>query len=173
VKGNRIWRGAKTALEEGLDNVAFLRTQIDKITDYFHPGEVAEIWITFPDPQLRFSKLNKRLTHPRFLRRYQQILQPGGRVHLKTDSPDLFHFTREVIRFYDLELLAENDHVYAQPSVSPELAIKTYYESLDIAGRQRVHYLCFRINRPMSPAKDAALKEALQQKMAGHEDSSN
>ena len=74
IKGNRIWRGAKTALEEGMQNVAFLRTEIDKITNYFASNEVAEIWITFPDPQLRLSKAKKRLTHPKFLRLYQQML---------------------------------------------------------------------------------------------------
>src|SRR4249920_3027484 len=73
IKGNRIWKGAKTALNEGLKNVAFLRTQIDQLTDYFGVNEVSEIWITFPDPQLRFSKMKKRLTHPKFLRLYKSI----------------------------------------------------------------------------------------------------
>src|SRR5690349_14944508 len=86
IKGNRIWKGAKTALTEGLNNVAFLRTQIDQITDYFGKDEVCEIWITFPDPQLRLSKIKKRLTHPRFLRSYQQFLEAKGSIHLKTDS---------------------------------------------------------------------------------------
>ena len=78
MKGNRIWVGAKTALAEGLQNVAFMRTHIDKITDYFLPGEIKNIWLTFPDPQLRISKAKRRLTHPKFLRLYQQILAPGG-----------------------------------------------------------------------------------------------
>ena len=98
IKGNRIWRGAKTALQEGLKNVAFLRAQIDKITDYFHVNEVTEIWITFPDPQLRLSKIKKRLTHPKFLRLYQQFLQQNGLIHLKTDSPNLYNFTKTVIQ---------------------------------------------------------------------------
>lgn len=102
VKGNRIWRGAKTALEEGLENVAFVRSTIDKITDYFTPGEVAEIWITFPDPQLRGSRMKKRLTFPRFLRLYQQIMTANGTINLKTDSPDLYTFTRSVISLYEL-----------------------------------------------------------------------
>ncbi|MCP6756551.1 hypothetical protein NL533_33500, partial [Klebsiella pneumoniae] len=84
-KGNRIWKGARTALEEGLTNVGFLRTEIERITNYFSEGEVSEIWITFPDPQLRLSKMKKRLTHPRFLRLYRQIMKPGGIIHLKTD----------------------------------------------------------------------------------------
>ena len=89
LKGNRLWVGARKALAENLKNVAFLRTQIDQLTEYFQPGEVSAVWITFPDPQLRMSKAKKRLTHPKFLRVYQQCLIPGGSIHLKTDSPDL------------------------------------------------------------------------------------
>lgn len=85
----------KICLKNNLKNVAFLRTQIDKINEYFSEGEIEEIWITFPDPQLRLSKLKKRLTHPRFLRLYQEILKPGSKIHLKTDSPDLYYFTKK------------------------------------------------------------------------------
>ena len=159
VKGNRIWKGAKTALQEKLQNVAFLRTQMDRITEYFAPGEAEEIWITFPDPQLRLSKIKKRLTHPKFLRLYQQFLKPGGFVHLKTDSPDLYNFTRQVIRLYDLELLEDDDNVYSKPLTNAELAIKTYYESLDIAGSNKVHYLKFRLNVDLPEYKDDILKD--------------
>jgi tRNA (guanine-N7-)-methyltransferase len=163
IKGNRLWRGAITALEEGLQNVAFIRTQIDKITDYFSPGEVAEIWITFPDPQLRGSKAKKRLTHPKFLRLYRQILQKDGLVHLKTDSPDLYQFTLTVINLFDLELLVNTDNVYAQPEIKPELQIKTHYEGLDIAQSKRVHYLCFRLNKALPKEKDEILKQLLSE----------
>lgn len=163
LKGNRIWRGAKTALDEGLTNVAFVRSHIDKITDYFQPGEVAEIWITFPDPQLRGSRAKKRLTHPRFLRLYQRILQPGGLVNLKTDSPDLYRFTLAVINLFGLELLEDADNVYKQPQIKPELMIKTHYEGLDIAGSNRIHYLCFRINRELPLEKDEVLKQLLSE----------
>lgn len=163
LKGNRIWRGAKTALEEGLTNVAFVRSHIDKITDYFQPGEVAEIWITFPDPQLRGSRAKKRLTHPRFLRLYQRILQTGGLVNLKTDSPDLYRFTLAVINLFGLELLEDSDNVYKQPQIKPELMIKTHYEGLDIAGSNRIHYLCFRINRELPLEKDVVLKQLLSE----------
>lgn len=158
LKGNRIWRGAKTALDEGLGNVAFVRSHIDKITDYFRQEEVSEVWITFPDPQLRGSRAKKRLTHPRFLRLYQKILQPGGLVHLKTDSPDLYQFTLAVISLFGLELLEKSDNVYAQAEIKPELLIKTHYEGLDIAGSNRIHYLCFRINRELPAEKDEVLK---------------
>ena len=159
LKGNRIWVGARDALDQGLKNVAFLRTQIDKITDYFKPGEVSEIWITFPDPQLRASKSRKRLTHPSFLRRYQQILVPGGYIHLKTDSPDLYLFTKEVIRRYGLDTCLDIDDVHGYQMAEEELKIKTHYESLDISGSHRIHYLRFRLTGDLSPELDRDLLE--------------
>jgi len=166
IKGNRIWVGARKALNENLSNVAFLRTQIDKIADYFAPGEVSEIWITFPDPQLRMSKAKKRLTHPLFLRRYQQIIAPGGTVNLKTDSPDLYRFTKMVINLYNLELITDFDNLYSLPEISPELRIKTHYESLDIAGSNRVHYLSFKIDRELPLEKDEILKQMIRDESA-------
>lgn len=159
LKGNRIWRGAKTAIDDGLTNVAFLRSHIDKITDYFAPGEVGEIWITFPDPQLRASRMKKRLTHPKFLRLYQQIITPEGTINLKTDSPDLYHFTKAIIDLYELEVLVDDDNIYAKGPVSDELAIKTHYEGLDIAGSHRIHYLKFKLNKALPVEKEAILKE--------------
>lgn len=167
VKGNRIWRGAKTALEEGLKNVAFLRSKIDKVGDYFAPGEVSEIWITFPDPQLRFSKMKKRLTHPRFLRVYQHFLQPGGLINLKTDSPDLYHFTESVINLYGLQLLVDYDDIYQQQNLSEVLRIKTHYEGLDIAQSNRVHYLQFQLNQEMPVEKDLILKNFFSENQPG------
>ena len=143
IKGNRIWVGAKYALDNKLTNVAFLRTQIHKIDTYFTTNEVEEIWITFPDPHLRISKANKRLTHPRYLRLYKNILKADGKIHLKTDSPDLYNFTKTVIELYNLTVNLDIDDVYNQEEISPELNIKTYYESLDIAESKRVFYLCF------------------------------
>jgi len=163
IKGNRIWRGAKTALDEGLVNVAFVRSHIDKVTDYFIPGEVSEIWITFPDPQLRGSRAKKRLTHPRFLRLYQKILKDKGLVHLKTDSPDLYQFTLAVINLFGLELLEYTDKVYAAETVKPELLIKTHYEGLDIAQSNTIHYICFRINKDLPLEKDQLLKQLLSE----------
>lgn len=159
IKGNRIWRGAKTALDEGLTNVAFLRSHIDKITDYFEPGEVGEIWITFPDPQLRGSRMKKRLTFPKYLRLYQQIIKPEGTINLKTDSPDLYHFTKAVIDLYDLELLVDDDNIYAKAEISAELSIKTHYEGLDIAGSNRIHYLRFKLQKDIPVEKEQVLKE--------------
>ena len=163
LKSNRMWVGAKRALQHPLPNVAFLRSQIDKLSDYFAPGEVAAIWLTFPDPQLRFSKAKKRLTHPRFLRLYQQVLQPHGSIHLKTDSPDLYHFTKQVISLYGLNLLEDVEDLYATPPSDPVLNIKTHYESLDIAGKARVHYLRFQIDQPLPEEKDIQLKELIRE----------
>jgi tRNA (guanine-N7-)-methyltransferase len=159
IKGNRIWRGAKTALDEGLKNVAFVRSHIDKITDYFMPGEVAEIWITFPDPQLRGSRAKKRLTHPKFLRLYQQVLKQDGSIHLKTDSPDLYQFTLDVIGLFGLEIVDQTDNVYLQDNIKPELLIKTHYEGLDIAQSNRIHYIQFRIDKVLPQEKDDILKQ--------------
>lgn len=158
IKGNRIWKGAKIALTEGLKNVAFLRTQIDQLTNYFAAGEVSEIWITFPDPQLRFSKMKKRLTHPKFLRLYQQIVQKGGLVHLKTDSPDLYNFTKVVIELYQLKTITDKDNLYRDETISEDLKIKTHYESLDIAQSNKVHYLAFALNSELPKEKDEHLK---------------
>jgi tRNA (guanine-N7-)-methyltransferase len=161
LKGNRIWVGAKKALEENLNNVAFVRSQIDKIDQYFEKDEVSEIWITFPDPQLRTSRARKRLTHPYFLRLYQKFLRKDGVIHLKTDSPDLYHFTKLVINFHDLQLLEDNDDVYANNAVRDELKIQTYYESLDIAKSKKIHYLQFRVPMETLKENDEQFKELI------------
>jgi tRNA (guanine-N7-)-methyltransferase len=168
LKGNRIWVGAKKAIQNQLKNVAFLRTQIDQLNDYFAPGEVQELWITFPDPQLRWSKTKKRLTHPKFLRLYQQILVPGGMIHLKTDSPELYQFTKLVIEMYGCTLHTDYDNVYKQPDLTDDLQIKTHYESLDIAGSNRIHYLRFSLPAILpGKEKDEELKQILKDATVG------
>ena len=163
VKGNRIWVGAKKALQQGLNNVAFLRTEIDQITEYFAQDEVDAIWITFPDPQLRKSKAKKRLTHPKFLRLYQQFLKPGGTINLKTDSPDLYNFTKLVILLYGCKLHTDLADVFSNDDVSPELRIKTHYEGLDISMSSRIHYLSFSIPSQIAgKEKDDELKQLLK-----------
>jgi tRNA (guanine-N7-)-methyltransferase len=164
IKGNRLWVGAKKAIQHHLSNVAFLRIQIDQITEYFATEEVDEIWITFPDPQLRISKSKKRLTHPKFLRLYYQILKPNGKIHLKTDSPDLYRFTKKVIDMYGCHLHKDIEDVYAEPGIPPDLRIKTHYEALDIAGSSRIHYLCFSLPRVLpSKEMDLALQQFLKE----------
>jgi tRNA (guanine-N7-)-methyltransferase len=144
VKGNRMYIGAKKCLDSNVNNAAFLRTQITLLGNYFNTAEVDEIWITFPDPQLRTSKSKKRLTHPVFLRLYNQLLQPNGCIHLKTDSPKLYAFTKKVIELYDLVLVEDCNDVYAS-NPSESLKIKTHYEALDIAGSNKIFYLKFQL----------------------------
>ncbi len=163
LKGNRIYSGALECLQQNLTNAAFLRTQIDKIHEYFLPGEVSEIWITFPDPQLRTSRAKKRLTHPRFLRLYQEILKPGGLIHLKTDSPELFYFTRLITERYALDVQDATEDVYAREDNPPEISIKTHYEKLDIAESKKVYYLRFTLPEKKIPPPDIRLQELLKQ----------
>ena len=110
IKGARMWAGAKQAVQEGIGNAAFLRTNIESITHFFAPNEVSEIWITFPDPQMK--KATKRLTSTYFMERYEQIIQPGGLIHLKTDSPFLYTYTAEMLRINDYKVLADTDNLY-------------------------------------------------------------
>ena len=168
IKGNRIWKGASIANKEGLKNIAFVRTQIDQVTNYFAKDEVSEIWITFPDPQLRWSKAKKRLTHPKFLRLYQQFLQKAdaangkGIIHLKTDSPNLYLFTLKVIELYGLNLLYKTDNLYAQAVIDPRCLIKTYYEGKDIAQSNQIHYIQFTLDKDLPIELDEVLKEAIK-----------
>jgi tRNA (guanine-N7-)-methyltransferase len=168
VKGNRMYIGAKKCLQQNLTNAAFLRTQIEMLPNYFAANEVDEIWITFPDPQLRTSKAKKRLTHPRFLRLYQQVLKLGGSIHLKTDSPQLFLFTKRLIELFGLLLVEEKDDVYTIANCTPELTIKTHYESLDIAQSKRIHYLQFKLPSTINAVDDNQLQEILK-----HEEKAN
>ena len=144
IKGARMWRGAKTALEEGLKNAAFLRTEILHIHHFFSENEVDEIWITFPDPFLKKSRAKKRLTSQRFLDIYRKFLKLGGIIHLKTDSQPLYDFTLEVIEEGAHQLLYHNDDIYAQPLDFNELEIKTYYERMHLENGRTIKYLKFK-----------------------------
>ncbi|MDO8367743.1 MAG: tRNA (guanosine(46)-N7)-methyltransferase TrmB [Saprospiraceae bacterium] len=147
VKGNRLWKGAKTALEAGLNNVAFLRTRIEIIDHFFAPGEVAEIWITFPDPFPRSSKENRRLTSAYFLEKYRQILKPGGLIHLKHDDLDFYQFTLDTIDQDERNtLISKNEDIYAAPLPFPELSIQTLYESFHLAAGKTIKYVRFQIS---------------------------
>ena len=148
IKGNRIWTGAKQALESKLNNVAFLRTKID-FTDYcFAENEVSEIWITFPDPQPQKARTRQRLTNPIFLNRYKTMLKPGGLVHLKTDSTSMYEYTLEVIKENNHTLLFSTDNLYQNcPADRKELiAIKTHYEKLFTDKGENIKYCCFQLN---------------------------
>ncbi len=142
VKGSRLWTGAKLALEEGLSNAAFLRTRIEIIGHFFAPGEVAEIWITFPDPFPRASKENRRLTSAYFHDKYRQILHAGGVVHLKHDDPDFYQFTLDTIAADPrCHLIYQNDDIYAGPLPFPELEIQTLYEGKHLAAGRKIKYV--------------------------------
>ena len=142
-KGNRIWRGAKTALEEGVNNVGFLRIQIETILDYFGPGEVDEIWITFPDPQPQVSREKKRLTSPRFLEKYKLLLKPGGCINLKTDNDDFHAYTAEKITSRGLALHIKTEDLYHSEYANEVLSIKTYYEKKYLKENKNINYLKF------------------------------
>lgn len=140
-KGNRIWRGAKTALEEGIDNVGFLRIQIETILEHFEENEIAEIWITFPDPQPQDSREKKRLTFPKFLDRYKIILKDDGIMHLKTDSDFFFNYTVEQIDKLGLTKFKETSDLYHSDLVDEVLSIKTYYERKYLAVDKSINYV--------------------------------
>ncbi len=140
-KGNRIWRGAKTALEEGIENVGFLRIQIETILEHFEADEVSEIWITFPDPQPQDSREKKRLTNPVFLERYKIILKKGGLMHLKTDSDFFYGYTREQIALQNLPVVKETTDLYKSDLVDEVLSIKTYYERKYLAVDKSINYV--------------------------------
>lgn len=146
VKGARIWKGAGIALQENLKNVAFLRTRIEQITHFFAPEEVSEIWITFPDPFLRNSKANRRLTSAFFLNAYRTILKKNGVIHLKTDEPNLYEFTLETLAATSgVTILYHHADIYAEALAFPELALKTHYERMHLQENKTIKYIQFQL----------------------------
>lgn len=145
IKGARMWNGCKTSNELGLKNVAFIRTKVQNLAHFFSKDEVDEIWITFPDPQPRESKQNKRLTSPPFLETYARVLKPKGIIHLKTDNPLLYHYTLELVRERGYELLTATEDVYASGIDEPVSQIQTYYEQMWLREGRIIHYLRFRL----------------------------
>ncbi|MDX9941216.1 MAG: tRNA (guanosine(46)-N7)-methyltransferase TrmB [Bacteroidales bacterium] len=152
IKGERLWKGANQALEEGIDNAAFLRIQAERINYFFGPAEVSGIWITFPDPQPRQSRQKKRLTSPRFLERYAGILRPDSPIHLKTDSTELYEYTLEVVRGGGHTLHYHTADLYEKGNVDEPLikAIQTHYENIFRAEGIPIKYLRFSLNTPHS-----------------------
>lgn len=146
IKGARFWRGAKTALEENIPNVAFLRTQIELIDHAFAEHEIDEIWITFPDPQIKYKRTKHRMTNLDFLKRYKAILKPEGIVNLKTDSEFMHGYTLGLLHGAGHEVLYANHDVYKQEG-SPEdvTNIQTYYESQYLEHNKPITYIRFKI----------------------------
>ena len=146
IKGSRIWKGATKAKNAGLDNAAFLRCKIELISKFFEKGEVDEIWITFPDPFLRESKSNRRLTSPYFLGEHRKVLKDGGIIQLKTDDPTLYEFTLETIAEDEkCQLIYEENDIYAKELYIPELEFKTYYEEMHLKAGKKIKYVRFTI----------------------------
>ena len=141
IKGARIWSGAKEANQLGLQNAAFLRTNIELLSSFFDEGEVSEIWITFPDPQMK--KTRKRLTATNFMVQYCRFLKPDGLIHLKCDSNFLFTYTREMVSINHFEVLAETDNLYHSGLADEILAIRTYYEQQWLDRGITIKYLKF------------------------------
>jgi len=148
VKGARIWQGATKAIEREMNNVAFLRTRIEQIGLFFGENEVDEIWITFPDPFLRESKSNRRLTSHPFLERFKPLLKNGGVINLKTDDPTLYEFTQETFEECEfLEVIYDKDDIYSAALDFPELEHKTYYERKHLEIGRKIKFIKARLNK--------------------------
>ncbi|WP_299530841.1 tRNA (guanosine(46)-N7)-methyltransferase TrmB [Ulvibacterium sp.] len=147
IKGARLWRGAKIALEDNLGNVAFLRTQIELIDELFAEDEVSEIWITFPDPQIKYKRTKHRMTNLDFLEKYRKVLRPSGPIHLKTDSEFLHGYTLGLLHGTGQQITYANHDVYKNEGSPPEvLGIRTFYEQQYLEEGKSITYIQFRIN---------------------------
>jgi tRNA (guanine-N7-)-methyltransferase len=146
IKGARFWRGAKTALEENLTNVAFIRTQIELVASVFAENEISDIWITFPDPQIKYKRTKHRMTNSEFLKSYKKILQPEGTVNLKTDSEFMHGYTLGLLHGEGHEVIHSNNNVYKQEG-SPEdvTSIQTFYENQYLEVNKPITYIKFKI----------------------------
>ena len=143
LKGNRIWRGARTGVDEGIPNLAFLRIQIEDLLDYFGEQEIDEIWITFADPQPQISRERKRLTSPFFLAKYKILLRDGGKMNLKTDNDGLYQYTKEKVEELGLLTHKDTDHLYQSDLVDEVLSIKTHYERIYLNKDKSINYIQF------------------------------
>ncbi len=144
IKGARMWTGARRVRDLNLENCAFLRTGIELLESFFAPGEVSEIWITFPDPQMK--KVNKRLTGTRFMELYRKVLLPGGQVHLKTDSPFLYTYTREMLRHNGITPAMDTADLYGGPLATVVPPIKTFYEQQWLDRGLSIKFLSWSLN---------------------------
>jgi tRNA (guanine-N7-)-methyltransferase len=145
IKGARLWRGAKTAHENRIANAAFLRIRIELIEKFFAENEISEIWLTFPDPQLRESKENKRLSSPHFLEKYKRMFRGKGLLHLKTDSRELFDFTADALKKENGKLKFFTNDLYNSTTVYADLLIQTTYEKIFLKERKPICLSLFRI----------------------------
>lgn len=144
IKGARIWRGAKTGMEENIPNMAFLRIEIEQLEEHFGALEVDEIWITFPDPQPQISRERKRLTSDRFLSIYKNILKPNGVVHLKTDNDGLYEYTMEKANELKLNVIRNTTDLYKEEWLDDVLSIQTTYEKIYRDKGKNINYIQFK-----------------------------
>lgn len=144
LKGARMWKGAKIAQEEGLKNIAFIRTKVDLLLYFFAEDEVNEIWLTFSDPQPKYER--RRLSSPRFLNLYRHVLEPTGLIHQKTDNRELFDYTLEVIDYFKFPLLYSTYNVYDSGFKGDAVEIQTYYEKMFLKEGVPINYMQFRLN---------------------------
>ncbi|TVQ16312.1 MAG: tRNA (guanosine(46)-N7)-methyltransferase TrmB [Bacteroidetes bacterium] len=147
IKGNRLWTGAKYALEKGMSNVGFLRIQAEHLEYFFDTNEISGIWVTFPDPQLNKPRVKKRLTSPAFLSRYHTILKPEGSVYLKTDNALFYEYTLEVIKQYKHDLVVATHDLYGESNHidTAILDIQTYYENIFLQKGEKICFTQFRL----------------------------
>lgn len=145
IKGARLWTGAKDSLEKGMKNVAFLRTNIEMIHHFFAENEVSEIWLTFPDPQMK--KVTKRLTATNFMKSYQQFVKQNGLIHLKTDSNFMFTYTCQMVKENKLPVIFSTDDLYSSDFQDPVLGIKTYYEQQWLDRGLTIKYIQFLLEK--------------------------
>jgi tRNA (guanine-N7-)-methyltransferase len=146
IKGARLWKGCKMVQELGLKNVAFIRSRVEFIENFFTGNEVEEIWLTFPDPQPQSNRIGLRLTSPIFLGRFKNILKPGGIIHLKTDNQGLYHYTLQVIKEYGHHLLLSSDDIYRMEQSHEATAIQTFYEEMFRKDGIPIKYIEFTLN---------------------------
>lgn len=147
IKGARLWRGAKTAMEENIENVAFLRTQIELVDELFSEDEVSEIWITFPDPQIKYKRTKHRMTNKDFLAKYRKILKPDGLVNLKTDSEFMHGYTLGLLHGLDLKIIYANHDVYKNEGSPREvLELQTFYEKQYLDLGKPITYIQFKVD---------------------------
>ncbi|NOU16745.1 MAG: tRNA (guanosine(46)-N7)-methyltransferase TrmB [Bacteroidales bacterium] len=146
IKGARMWRGAKTAHESKMSNVAFIRTRIEHISSFFSANEVSEIWITFPDPQLKRINSMKRLTSSAFLGLYKTILKPNGLIHLKTDCLALHRYTSSLVELNNLKVHTSTEDLYGSGIEDQILTIKTFYEEKFLEQNLPITYICFELS---------------------------
>tara|TARA_R110001606_G_scaffold102378_1_gene224657 strand:+ start:386 stop:1054 length:669 start_codon:yes stop_codon:yes gene_type:complete len=147
IKGARFWKGAKIAIEENLPNVTFIRTQIELVDYIFGEQEVSEIWITFPDPQIKYKRTKHRMTNQEFLKRYKRVLEPNGTVNLKTDSEFMHGYTLGLLHGLGLEVVYANHDVYKNEGSPKEvLEIQTFYENQYLEKGKPITFIRFKVN---------------------------